>query len=128
MLTNLRVLVVEAEFLVALEIQRVLEQANAAGTAFARSIAEAAGLEARFSEFDLAIIEMPAGDAAAITLASHLADSGVAVVGMIGEAAAIRRASLPAHIPLVNKPFGDAELLTACATALASVPRPRGAA
>ena len=48
------------ESLVALDMQRILEEANASSLVFARSIVEAASLSSRFREWDLAIVECTA--------------------------------------------------------------------
>ena len=52
MLSDKRILVVEREFLVALDMQRVLEGANPAKLVFARSVDEAAHLASSFSGYD----------------------------------------------------------------------------
>jgi len=122
MLTDRRVLVVEPEFLIALEVQRILEQVNAGEIVFTRSVEEAARLEPRFAEFDLAVVAMGVANAAAVALTVRLAAAGVAVVGTTAGLAGFVGLSADAAIPLVEKPFTDERLLAACAYALASPP------
>jgi DNA-binding response OmpR family regulator len=119
MLSNIRVLVVEAEFLVALDIQRVLQAADAAETALARTIEEAAGLAPRFTCFHLAILESPPGSIAAMRLAESLASAGVAVVLVTTDPASASSNAEGSPFTILAKPFAEAELLAACAKALA---------
>ena len=118
MLNGKRVLVVESEFLIALDMQRVLEEAQACETVFARSIEEAAHLEHRFPEYDLAVVEMPSQDKSALALARALMTARVAVV-----ATTATSPDIPLDMPTVIKPFDDASLLTACMAALAASPK-----
>jgi CheY-like chemotaxis protein len=115
MLSRLRLLIVEDVFLIALDIQRVLEDANAAQTVFARNFAEASSLADRFGEFDLAIVNPP--DPASLEIAARLAAAGLAIV--VCTAARIDLSGTPlAGAPLVIKPFSDEDLLAACREAL----------
>ena len=120
MLRNRRVLVVEPEFLIALEIQRLLEQVRADEIVFARSIEEAADLAPHFAQFDLAVVALGEAGAAAMALANALLKAGTGVVGMTAGLAAVLGLSADLAIPLVEKPFTDEKFLTACAIALAS--------
>ena len=122
MLTDRRVLVVEPEFLIALEIQRLLERVSAAEIVFTRSIEEAAGLEPRFAEFDLAVVAMGPAGPPEIALTTGLVEAGIAVVGTTAGLAGLDGLSADLAIPLVEKPFTDEKFLTACAIALASTP------
>jgi two-component system, response regulator PdtaR len=119
MLTGKRLLVVEGEFLVALDMQRILEEANASSLVFARSIVEAASLSSRFREWDLAIVELQRGSPTALLLIKELLAAGVAVVATSADPSIKRTVPGFQTVPVLNKPFGDAELLTACTVALA---------
>lgn len=119
MLSSQRLLIIESEFLIALEIQRILEGANVSQTVFARDFREAAALAERITEFDLAIMNPPLGDSREIELAARLVSSGAAIV--------VCTAGPTPHIAgtplegaeIVRKPFADDELLAACQRALA---------
>lgn len=115
MLSRLRLLIVEDVFLIALDIQRVLEGANAGQTVFARDFTEAAALADRFGEFDLAIVNPP--DPPSLEIASKLVAAGPAIV--VCTAAQMDLSGTPlAGAPLVIKPFSDDDLLAACRKAL----------
>ena len=115
MLSRLRLLIVEDAFLIALEIQRILEASNVAQTVFARDFGEANALADRFGDFDLAIVNPP--DAEGLGIAARLAAAGPAIV--VCTAALKDLSGTPlAGAPLVIKPFTDADLLAACRRAL----------
>jgi hypothetical protein len=115
MLSHLRLLIIEDVFLIALEIQRVIEEANAAETVFLRDFAEAAPLADRFGEFDLAIVNPP--DPMSLEIAGRLVAAGPATV--VCTAAETDLSGTPlAGAPIVIKPFSDDDLLAACRQAL----------
>lgn len=115
-LAGKRVLVVEAEFLVALDIQRMLERAEAGETVFARGIAEAAALGAHFPQYELAIVEVPPNDGlAAVALLERLRSGGIPVIATTTTGPSL--APVPAAVPILYKPFDEAALLAACRTA-----------
>lgn len=116
MLTGERLLIVEEEFLIALDIQRVMESAHAARTVFARNFTEAAALADRFSEFDLAIVTPPRRGSVDQEVADRLATAGPAVV--VCSAAQVSLAGELVGSEIVYKPFADEDLLTACRRAL----------
>ena len=115
MLSSQRLLIIEDVFLIALDIQRVLEDANAAKAVFARNFEEASALAHRFAEFDLAIVNPP--DLSNMGIAARLASAGPAIV--ICTAAKLDLGGTPlAGAPLILKPFSDEDLLAACRQAL----------
>jgi two-component system, response regulator PdtaR len=115
MTSRLRLLIVEDAFLIALEIQQILEAANAAQTILVRDFTEASALADRFGEFDLAIVNPPAEDD--LEIVGKLAAAGPAIV--VSTAAPMDLSGTPlAGAPLVIKPFSDADLLAACRKAL----------
>lgn len=117
MLKGKRVLIVEQEFLIALDIQRILEGAHAGPCVFARTVEEARTLESRWSEFDLAITQLRREDPTAPGLARDLAAAKVPVVIIAADPyRGDNAAGLQA--PVLLKPFGEDELLDACLSAL----------
>jgi DNA-binding response OmpR family regulator len=118
MLAGKRFLVVEDEFLIALDIQRILESARASATLFARSLDEAEALGEKLAGADLAIIEIGPDSDPAIRLATRLLARGIAVVFSTSDGADQEGfAGLP-PLPVVVKPFAEADLLGACEKAL----------
>jgi hypothetical protein len=118
MLSRQKLLIIEDVFLIALEIQRIVESANAAQTVFARNYAEAQPLAGRFSEFDLAIVNPPPERSPELEIAGLLAKAGPAIV--VCTAANVDLESGPfAGAELIVKPFADEDLLAACQRARA---------
>ena len=78
MLTSQRLLIIESEFIIALDIQRIIEDSNALQTVFARSFSEAATLSGRFDMFDLAIVNAPEPED--LPVAAELAAAGPAII------------------------------------------------
>lgn len=118
MLNGTNVLVVEPEYLIALEIQRVL--AGRGATAFTSP--GYADIEAQPQQFQLAIVALdPQG--AAIALCRRLLDTGVPVV-LIASASehACGHPELP-EATTILKPFVDDDLLGATAAALSGTLR-----
>ena len=115
MLSHLRLLIIEDVFLIALEIQRIIGEANAAETIFLRNFSEAAALADKFGEFDLAIINPPGPSSQEIV--GRLVAAGPAIV--VCTAADTDLSGTPlAGAPVVIKPFSDDDLLAACRQAL----------
>ena len=118
MLSSQRLLIIEGEFLIALEIQRILEEANASQTVFTRNFREAGAMAERFGEFDLAIINPPLEGTPEIELVTRLATAGPAIV--ICTAGPVwSDGALLEGVEVVRKPFADGDLLAACQRALA---------
>lgn len=123
MLSGERLLIIEEEFLIALDIQRALEDANAQKAVFARNFAEVAAMGDRVGEFDLAIVNPPHPTADDLAVAQRIVAAGVAVV----VCSAFRRnlAGTPfAGAEFIDKPFSDEKLLEACRRALAQRRKP----
>jgi DNA-binding response OmpR family regulator len=117
MLANTRLLIVEDEFLIALDIQRAVEDANARHTVFARNWREVAALEDRLEEFDLAIVTPPAVGKTDEAAMARLVESGAAIVVCSAAHHSLEGTPL-AGAETVDKPFRDEDLLAACARAL----------
>lgn len=118
MLSGERLLIVEEEFLIALDIQRVLEDANAQSAVFCRNFSEVEALADRISEFDLAIVNPPQPNSAGIAMAERLLAAGVALVVCSAYRGELKDPVL-ATAEFVGKPFSDDDLLAACRRALA---------
>jgi DNA-binding NtrC family response regulator len=123
MLSATRLLIVEEEFLIALDIQRILEGANALQIVFARDFREVEKLLSRLAEFDLAIITAPHEGTGDMAIAEQLVKAGLAIVVCSAAHGAIADTAL-AGAEIVDKPFSDEALLEASRRALARRARP----
>ncbi|HEV7346135.1 MAG TPA: hypothetical protein VGN60_10950 [Devosia sp.] len=77
MLKGLTALVVEEEFLIALDFQRMLEGLNVGQTIFARSPAEAELLRSQWPDIALAIVDISSNPAGSLRLISDLEAAGI---------------------------------------------------
>jgi DNA-binding response OmpR family regulator len=117
MLSSQKLLIIEDVSLIALDIQRVVDEANAQETVFARNFTEAEALVDRFGEFDLAIVNPPQLGSSQVETAARLAAAGPAIV--VCTATGVDLGATPfAGAEIVTKPFADGDLLAACKRAL----------
>ena len=118
MLKGRTALIVEEEFLIALDIQRMLENHDVEQTLFARSAGEAESLRAR--QPDIAIVEIRAEDTASRQLVQELNQAGVAVV--LATADARMRHGFPdmPGLAVVIKPVPEEAMASAIEMALAA--------
>lgn len=123
MLSGERLLIVEEEFLIALDIQRVLEEANAQKAVFARNFSEVASMGDRLGEFDLAIVNPPRKEPADLAVAERIVAAGTAVVVCSAFGKDLDDTPL-ATAEFVGKPFSDDTLLAACRRAMDRRGRP----
>lgn len=120
MLNGRTVLVVEDEFLIALDIQRMLEEHSAGQLLFARTPEEAYELEPHWSSLNLAIVEVRAVAPHSLALARRLLDAGIAVVLSTANGAMRQgHPDLPG-IPVVTKPISERDLAEAIGQALSN--------
>lgn len=117
MLNGRPVLIVEEEFLIALDLQRMLEGLGCGQTLLARNAQEADLLRAQWPDLALAVIEQRLDDPQTQTLPQNLAAAGVALVLTTGDFS-LRSAAFAA--PLVVKPVPEEALASAVRQALAA--------
>jgi DNA-binding NtrC family response regulator len=113
-----RVLIIEEEALLALEIEDVLAQRGLGEFHHYRRVAEAERHCDELSEFRVAIVEARLGAAEVVAFTEQLAKAGVATVVMSADRAAVE--CFP-HAAALAKPFDSAGLLAACDAAMAGV-------
>jgi two-component system, response regulator PdtaR len=118
-LAGRRCLVLDDEFLIALDIQQALEQAGAAEVVCAANV-ESALTSVRGGRFDLAVLDLRLGRTGgnSLPVAAALHENGtpfIFLTGMSGDAEHTR--AYPAA-PVVEKPYDGASLLGAVARAL----------
>lgn len=118
MLNGRPTLIIEEEFLIALDIQRMLEAMGAGQTLFARNAQEARQLGTHWNDLALAIVELRMQDRISHQLSADLAAAGIALVVTTGDIGLHREVTLNA--PLVMKPFPEETLASAVRQALAA--------
>ena len=117
MLNGRTVLIVEAEFLVALDIQHLLEDLAAGEMVFARAPREALAMAPRWPELALAIVEIGLDNADATLLVDQLCAAGVGVVLTSTDGARDGRTG-GTGLPVIVKPASEADFRAAVARAL----------
>jgi DNA-binding response OmpR family regulator len=116
MLTGLRVLVVEREILIAIDLQRILENLGSAEVVLARAAMDATISASDLSAFGLALVDAQLGSAEAVALVRTLTAAGVPVIVASADADV---AALFPPCALLEKPFTEQDLVAACTLALA---------
>lgn len=119
MLNGCTVLVVEEEFLIALDIQRVLESLHAKQTLFARHSAEAQAMPAGWPGVDLAVIELRADCPAGFDLVRQLASASIPLIITTSDPGLRSDVFTPVQPQILLKPVPDIELASAIQQALA---------
>lgn len=120
MLSGCTVLVVEEEFLIALDIQRILESLNAEQTVFARNSAEALAMPAGWSGLNLAIIDLRADCPAGFELARQLAAASIPMVITTSDTGLHKQVPAPLEAKILLKPVREEEMASAIQKALAT--------
>ncbi|MGN6569877.1 MAG: response regulator [Pseudolabrys sp.] len=113
-LTGMRCLVVDDEFLIALDIQQALELAGAAEVVCAGNATEAlAAVKAR--RFDVAVLDVRLGRSggSSLPVAEVLADARTPFVFLTGLRGDSAEARTYPHVPVVEKPYDAKALLAA---------------
>jgi len=118
MLNGRPVLIVEAEFLIALDIQRMLELFGVGQTLFARNADEARQLQSHWPDLALAIVEQRSADDKPGQLPSELAYASIPVVLTTGDVN-LRGRETGSMLPVVMKPISEDSLASAVRLALA---------
>lgn len=122
-LTGLSVLIIEDEFLIAVEAQRIVEEAGAARAVLANSVDEARRRLAADMPIDLAVLDIRLGDEDGAILVQELVSKGIPFI--IASGFALRGKSAPAGSSIIlTKPYRDAELVAAILSALAAARGP----
>ena len=111
-----RVLVVEDEFLIMLDIQGILEAAGASSIITASRVDDALTAIANNQNadcFDVAVLDLKLDKDSSAPIAERLAALGVPFIFLTGAPTDVELARQFASAPIVGKPFDSAALLTA---------------
>jgi CheY-like chemotaxis protein len=119
-LNGKRCFVLDDEFLIALDIQQILERAGAAHVASVASAAEAIELLGRKPKFDLAVLDVKLGSVErnSLNVAALLQAQDVPFVFLTGMRADDVHAKNFPNAPVIEKPYDAAALLRAVQHAL----------
>ena len=118
LLTGKRCLVLDDEFLIALDIQQILERSGAANVICPNSVADALAAIHDGPKFDVAVLDVKLGGMTCIGVATTLAAQGtpfIFLTGVRGDDEHIRQ--FP-DAPVVTKPYQVPALLDALRRAL----------
>ena len=116
-----RCFVLDDEFLIALDIQQILERAGASHVASVASAAEAIEVLGREPKFDLAVLDVKLGgpEQNSLDVAVLLQTQGVPFVFLTGMRADDVHAKKFPNAPVIEKPYDATALLRAVQQALA---------
>ena len=120
LLNGKRCFVLDDEFLIALDIQQILERAGAAYVASVASAAEAIELLGREPKFDLAVLDVKLGSVErnSLNVAALLQTQNVPFVFLTGMRADEVHAKTFPNAQVIEKPYDAAALLRAVQHAL----------
>ncbi len=113
-LPSLTVLIIEDEFLIAADVERIVQDAGAAGVLLASSVATARAFLDGGRPIDLAILDLKLGGEDGLPLAQELRDRRIPFVVATGLDS---NAALPDAI-VVHKPYNDRDVVQALVKAL----------
>lgn len=113
-----RFLVVEDEFLILLDIQNILETADARSVVTASTLVDALAALGDQPPFDAAILDLKLGKDSSIPIADRLAETAVPFVFLTGAPNEATQARQFSTAPVIGKPFSGEALLSALATAM----------
>jgi len=126
MLNGQTVLIIETEFLVALDIQQMLEALSAGSILVARTAREAHDLKPQWPAIDLAIVELGQNDAQTSAILADLRDCGAFVVLCSADSTLTDGHPDYPGVPLISKPMVEEDFRSAIIQALANPPRMSG--
>ena len=120
LLTGRRCFVLDDEFLIALDIQQILELAGAKQVASVATASEAIALLRREPKFDLAVLDLKLGGSEdnSLGVASELAKMGTPFVFLTGMGVDNVHVQEFRQAPVVEKPYAALALLDAVQRAL----------
>ncbi|TPJ28785.1 MULTISPECIES: response regulator [unclassified Mesorhizobium] len=116
LLDGLRILVLEDEFLIAMDVEQLCRDHGAADVTIAREIADIDG-RALPSSFDAAVVDLMLGGVSTLDFAARLRAEGVPFVFASGYADSDEVKNSFPDIRLVTKPYSGDDLVEAVAIA-----------
>ena len=117
-LSGMRCLIVEDEFLIALDYERILQAADATHVTIAGTLTRARAALSEQGPFTLALLDMDVNGESSLPLAQELVIAGTVVIFTTGLSSHVSLPGELAGITLLEKPFQDSTLLSAIESAL----------
>ncbi|MBZ9703926.1 MULTISPECIES: response regulator [unclassified Mesorhizobium] len=121
LLDGLRILVLEDEFLIAMDVEQLCRDHGADDVVLVRDLAEIDGRQVA-TQFDAAIVDLMLGGTPTFDFASRLRETGVPFVFASGYSDADEIKVAFPGIRLVSKPYSGEDLVEAVARACGRVP------
>ena len=112
-----RVLVVEDEFMIALDIDRILETAGAKTVLSANRVEEALQILSESGAIDAAVLDLKLDKDSTLPIAERLQAMGIPFVFLTGSPESAQTRGFP-RAPVVAKPFDSAMLIAGLSLAL----------
>jgi len=120
LLAGLRVLVLEDEFLIAMDVEQLCRDHGAENVVIVRSLDE---IEPGFpAEFDAAIVDLLLGGVSTLEFAARLRDENVPFVFASGYTDNEELSRLFPGVAMIGKPYSGNDLIAAVAAACGRVP------
>lgn len=121
-LAGKRCLILEDEFLIALDLERILESAGVAEVVSTSRIPQARDALGPDGKFDIALLDLKLEDESSEPIAKILQERGIPFVFITGMSSKAKQgADVSSHwpdVPMLEKPFEQAHLLSVLTQAL----------
>ena len=112
-LEGLRILVLEDEFLIAMDVEQVCRDHGALDVIIKRSLGEVEHLPEGGLDFDAAVLDMRLGSTSTLDFARSLMDAGMPFVFATGYSDPGETAESFPGVPVVTKPYLSSDLVEA---------------
>lgn len=116
LLDGLRILVLEDEFLIAMDVEQICRDEGAADVVIARSVTDAEAVTSS-STFDAAILDLLLGSVSTLPFAATLRERGVPFVFASGYTDLKEISASFPGVGIVGKPYSGEDILSALAQA-----------
>lgn len=123
-LEGARILLLEDEFLIAMDVEQLCRDHGAGEVSVVRSLSQTQERSFRPADFDVAIIDVMLGGASSLSFANRLREHAVPFVFASGYPTADEVFSAFPDVAVINKPYATEELMGAVARAFRSRPQP----
>lgn len=121
LLDGLRVLVLEDEFLIAMDVEQLCRDHGASDVVIARTLSELDGREDLAESFDAAIVDLRLDGVSTLDFAHRLQQQGVPFIFASGFTDSEQLGATFPGIRLVGKPYGGDDLVEAVAAAAGKI-------